>query len=417
MRKILMILLVLLAASVATAQDATGTPDAEPSPFMRALALIPDTALVREAAPLFSYADYAAALAARGIETPETLTAYLADREAYGPVFPALPLSGPENLQTYLLAGGEEYPQTVGFDFFEIAQGIQVGVPPGAGQILIGEFSADAVEAAYTARGYTIEREGETGLLLCPEAGCESGAQINFANRLMGNPFGGELGRSEPLFVDDGVLLNSPHFPLVEAMAAAYEGGESSLADAPEMQAVAAVLDGYPYVMSVMAVSPLSLGTIDLNFMDDDAKAQTLESITSALEAAPLAPYQIAAFASAADETNEYGLALLVYANADAAEQAAASIDQRLAGMHSFRMPTRTYAEILADSGTLEPSAVVTDESTGLSVVVLRASKPLPSNEPGDDGMVMGSHLIYRRLYEMINARDSSWLVWGSGAE
>src|SRR5690606_1972886 len=152
--------------------------DAEPSPFLRALSLIPDIAPVREATPLFSYADYHAALAARGIETPERFADFLADREAYGPLLPALPMSGPNNLLTYLAAGGAEYPETVGFDFFEIAQGIEIGVPPEHGQILIGDFSADAVEAAYTAREYSVEREGETGVLLCPEAGCDSGTQI-----------------------------------------------------------------------------------------------------------------------------------------------------------------------------------------------------------------------------------------------
>ena len=85
--------------------------------------------------------------------------------------------------------------------------------------------------------------------------------------------------------------------------------------------------------------------------------------------------------------------------------------------MSSFRQPSRTYAEILNDTGTLEPSVVVTDEETGLSVVVVRASKPLPSNEPGDTGLVMGSHLIYSRFYDMFVSRDNSWLVWGSGSE
>jgi hypothetical protein len=290
-------------------------------------------------------------------------------------------------------------------------------MPPGAGQILIGEFSADAVEAAYAARDYTVEREGDSGVLLCPAAGCDSGMQIDFRNRLMSNPFGGDLGRSEPLFVAEGVLLNSPHFPLVEAMADTYEGSGTSLADAPELQAVAGVLDDYPHVMSVMAVSPLSLGTIDLSFATEEAQVQLSEGIVSQLESMPLAPYQIAAFASTADETNEYGLALLVYADADAAQQAAASIDQRLAGMRSFRQPQRTYAEILNNVGTLEPSAVVTDEATGLSVVVVRISDALPLNEPDSMGLIPGSHVPYRRFYEMIISRDINWLIWGSGEE
>ena len=92
MRKHLIILLALFVLTLTSvAQDAA---EPEPLPFMRALSLIPDTALVREATPLFSYADYHAALAARGIERPERLVAFLDDREVYGPILPALPLSG-----------------------------------------------------------------------------------------------------------------------------------------------------------------------------------------------------------------------------------------------------------------------------------------------------------------------------------
>lgn len=417
MRKLLLSFLLMLALSLsAAAQDATDTPEGEPSPFLRALALIPDIAPVREAGLVFSYADYHAALAARDIERPETLAAFVEDRDAYGPILPALPMAGPANLITYLVAGGPDYPETVGFDFFEVAQAVEIGAPPQNGQILLGEFSADAVESAYIARDYVVERESENGVMLCPSAGCDSGAQIDFRSILPGNPFGGELGRTEPLFVDDGILLNSPYFPLVETMAATYEGSGASLADAPAFQAVDAVLGEYPYVTSVIAASPQMFGVLDLSFALGDAQAQLAEEITAQLEAAPLAPYQAAAFASTADNENEYGLALLVYADADAAQEAAAAIDARLESMQSVRV-RRSYADVLTDAGTLEPSAVVTDEATGLSVVVVRASKPLPSNEPGDDGMVMGSHLVYRRFYEMIISRDNHWLIWGGGEQ
>ena len=51
-----------------------------------------------------------------------------------------------------------------------------------------------------------------------------------------GNPFGGHLGRSEPIFVGDGVLLNSPIDTLVDAMVAAYQDSAPSLADTPEFR-------------------------------------------------------------------------------------------------------------------------------------------------------------------------------------
>jgi hypothetical protein len=230
---------------------------------------------------------------------------------------------------------------------------------------------------------------------------------------MRGNPFGGHLGRREPIFVGDGVLLNSPNDTLVEAMAAAYEGSESSLADAPDFQALANVLAEYPYVSAVMAVSPLSVSLLDPLAMTRDTEAA--EALLADLETMPLQPYQIAAFASVADGEREYGLALLVYVNAEAAQQAAASIDERLAALKSVRTQ-QTYADLLAETGTLEPAQVVADDATGLSAVVVRMTTPQPVNEEVD-GQIVASHRGYVRFLQMLVLRDTNWLAWSSSEE
>jgi hypothetical protein len=162
-----------------------------------------------------------------------------------------------------------------------------------------------------------------------------------------------------------------------------------------------------------MAVSPLSVSLLDPLAMTRDTEAA--EALLADLETMPLQPYQIAAFASVADGEREYGLALLVYVNAEAAQQAAASIDERLAALKSVRTQ-QTYADLLAETGTLEPAQVVSDDATGLSVVVVRVTTPQPVNEEVD-GQIVASHRGYVRFLQMLVSRDTNWLSWSSSEE
>lgn len=413
MRNLLLIpLLVLALTRSGAAQDAT--PDAAPSPFLQALALVPDTPLVRGADILFSYADYHAAFAARRAELPVRLANLLDDPAAYGAVTAALPLTGLLSLTKRFSAGGRRLPQTVGFDFFDIGRSVEIGAAPQTGQILLGNFSADAVEAAYTARGYGVERSGDSGILLCAETGCETGMQLDLDSIELGNPFNGDLGHREPGFVSDGVLLNSPHLPLLEAMTAAHEGRAASLADAPEVQALDAVLSAYPHVISVMALSPRSTGAVSVFTADEASRARLTDEITAVIEAMPLAPFQIAAVAAA--ETNEYGLAMLVYGDRNTAQAAAAVIGDRLSAMRSAFIPHEFYIDALSRSGTLEPPVVISHKSTGLSVIVLRISRPLPLNERDAWGQMPGSYIPYWHLHRMCAMGDKNWLIWNSSA-
>lgn len=407
--RILFVILFLIASSVAAAQD---SPDPDPTPFRRALSFIPDISADHDSVPLFSYADYDAALQARGIERPARLEDYLKNKDAYGPLTLALPSGGPMDLLTNLFAAGEDYPATIGIDFFEIGQGIQFGTPPTLGQILLGDFSKDAVAAAYTARDYAVEREIDDGILLCPADGCDSGTRMALKKRLLSNPFGGSLGRSEPLFAADDVLLNSAGYEVLKAMIDTYEG-RRSMANLREFQAIADVLDGYPFVMSVSAFSPFSLRVSDLRLVDSANRDEVMERLKAHTELAPLPLYSAFALASVADSENEYGLAMLVYSDEGTAQAAAAAIDERLTSIESIGVPGRTYADLLSEFGTLEPSAVIADASNRMFVVVVRVGQPIPANTPNDQGTILPSYLLYNRLVQMIFTRDSYWLLWG----
>jgi hypothetical protein len=364
---------------------------------------------VRNGPQMFSYADYHASLASRGLSVPENAARLLECDLKNEPAVRALGY-GAYNLLQYVWSEGANYPETIGFDFFQVAQAVEISTIPLASQILIGDFDPGLIEEAYTRRSYTVERQDEQGMLLCPFGDCSEGMASDPAKyRNLANPFGGMVGRNELLFVGDGVLLNSATIPEIEAMIDAYASGGPSLADDPAYQALANVLAGYPYVNVVLAYSPLAVGHLNAA-----ALARNPE-LAAGLEAHPISQYAAMAFASTSDGETETGLALLVYANADAAQEAAAAIDNRLAVLTSAETQ-QTYRELLGEVGTLEPTTVVTDEATGLSVVVVSVTKPQPSNE-AVDGEIAWSHRILVRFVRMVHDRDVHWLVWGSGEE
>jgi hypothetical protein len=317
--------------------------------------------------------------------------------------------AGMSDMSQTLWQGGPEFPGTIGLDFFQIAQTIEVGQPPTHGQILLGTFDAEAVIAAHQARGYTVEAGGEEGALLCPADGCESGQKVRPTERELSNPFGGRLGQMRPLFVGEGVIVVAGDYAVLQALigpltisarSPSDPDRERTLADLPEYQALANTLAANPLVPAVMVFAPADLQADPAP--DDDAQA--------VLDANPLPPFELFAVASTADTgaQTEDGLVLLVYQDAADAETAAASIDARLT-LSSAR-GDRVYSDIYGEFGTLEPAQVVTDEATGLSVVVLRARGERPPAED-EDGRTPLSHRAFMRFLQSVYMRDMLWLA------
>lgn len=405
MPRILLALLISLTFITASAQDA------EPTAFMRAMALVPISAAYANSG-FVSYADYHSGITARGFEIPENWAAFESGKTTF-PVL-VLPLGGPGELLSSLMVGGPEYETLLGFDFFDIAQAVEYGMPPPRGQILIGDVDPESVTSAYSARGYTADT-GDTGTLLCPESGCDRGFTIDLANRNPANPFGGNLGRNEFAFVADGLFLNSPDPVTLQSAVEAFGNPQNSLAALPEVQTVGRILAGYPFVNAVMLVDPLQLSLADpAALLAPGVPPDQLEAFLSGFSGEPLAPYALAALAATADDAGEYGLVLLTYDNADDAEAAADVIDTRLATMISMAT-NQPFSEVYGAVGTLEPAQVVHDETTGLSTVVVRlAGEPL-SRENTDETSIQSDRQYLRFVRGLMN-RDLNWLVWG-GAE
>lgn len=398
---VVVVILVML-SGLAGAQD---TPAEEPSAFFQMLSVIPDTPDIRGAIPVLSFADFHAALTARGIDVPANWAAV--EEDDLRLILFSLPPAGPANLLQTLAVGGPEYLSLLGFDFFDIGQAAEIGTPPPFGYILLGEIDPAAVAAAYEARSYTADTT-PSGVLLCPPAGCAEGFRLNLRERNPANPFGGNLGRSELAYVAEDILLNSPDDDLLAIMAATVSSDTPTLADAPEFQALDAALADFPYLSAVIAITPATLTDFDvINF----GTAEQIAQIEATMAENPLPPYLLASFASASDADAELGLALFVYPDAASAEAAAAAIDARMA-LPSNRLPV-PYAEVYGDVGTLEASRVFTDEATGLSVVILQITGELPALV-GEDGRPVMAHRPFQRIMQGVYARDALWLVVGA---
>lgn len=397
MKNVLLLFVLLALSLTTTAQDAPETP--EPSPFLQAMARVPDVPLIRDGAPIVSYGAYHEGIHARGGEVPDSVAAVRDSGDLSALI--ALPAAGPYNLRFHLGGFGIRYPTVVGFDYFQITHGIEAGRITTIAHILTGDFDPEAVIAAHAARGYTAEAWAN-GTLLCPPDGCETGTVQRLQETNPANPFGGHLGRSEPLYITETVLLNSPDFEMLQALIAVEEGGAPTLADDPAFQAVSNVLSQYPAVTMVLAFDAVHIAP-----RADDALI-----VPDVTDVAPLPATELAFFASAADDESEFALLVLVYPDADAGAAAAEAINLRLNAPIST--DGATYADYYEEVGTLEPAQAATDSATGIQMVVIRLVAPKPP-DLADDEDFTPSNMLLRRLMVGLNQSGIPWLIVNDG--
>lgn len=370
------------------------------SAFLDAMRYVPAESFLEETGNIATFADVQAGFAVTDTRMPASWAEIEPGSERS--VFRALPYGLASSVTTYLMIGGPLYPELLGLDFFDLSGTVEFGVPPNQALVLIGDIAPMQVSSAFSARGYRLE-----GGLLCPEAGCDTGRQPDISNREPGNPFGGDLGRSFPVFTSPGVLAGSASDVLARQMASSATGDLISLADLPEVRALDAVLSEMQHVLSVSIINPREFMTFDpLQVLGTDFDTDSATAVLEQLADVPLPAYSLVAFAATADESNEHGHVMLVYSDAGQAAAAAASLDERLHSFVSQRSQV-SYAETLSGNGfELAPATVVTEVADGLSVVLVSLSTSLSA---GDDAPFIG--LAYRSLINLLHTRDYLWLV------
>jgi hypothetical protein len=365
-----------------------------------------------------SYVDYLAVAEARpGALVPTSLAELLALEESGDPAaarwFAASMgiASGPGDLLTELLSEGPSWPTSVGFDFADIDRAIAFGAPPANGTVLLGDFDPSAIEAAYAARGYTTSAAGDRSLL-CSGNGCDAGLEIDLANRDTSVPFGGRLGRQEPLAISTAEILSSADMRTVEEMLAAIQGNGPSLAGSPSFVALAnAPDDDVMLIQATLLPGSLVVAVLDLAGMIG-ATPDEVKAILAEFEAlAPLPPPSAVAIVDGATPTEQVVTLALAYPDDADAAVAAEVVAERLRSVRSI-VRDAPLAELLDERGVTSVQSDVRPAGPDMdaaAIVELRA--PLAGDEPTDSGRLAPSSALYRLFVDLVFTRDLLWLA------
>jgi hypothetical protein len=285
---------------------------------------------------------------------------------------------------------GPEWPAVVGFDFFDVDRLLSFGVPPEDAIVLGGRFEPAAIVAAHEARGFSGTDQGET-TLICSEAGCDEGFAMDMAGREPADPFGGMMGRKQPLVVSGDALLSSASFEVITAMQAAADGSAGSLAEAPEViAAVAALTDDAILRQAALASRDLIGGT-------------------GSADAPALPPYDMLLFADTATSTEQIAHVVLVYPSIEDANAAAEALPLRMAEVGaggrsgSIRTQLENAGLTAADISVLEAP-----DGVGATVDVALHAPLAGADETSMDSPSSG---LYARLISNLAVLDAGWLV------
>jgi hypothetical protein len=396
-----------------TAPTFAQTNESEP-PLLRLLAKIPDTAGARS---YFSYVDYRALLASRpGVpeitswEQFSTLMNSKSDANRLTMATLYGIQSGPSFFSQYLMLAGD-MPKVVGFDDFTIERAVEFGNPPEQGDVLEGNFDAKAVTAAHETRDY-VSRDSNGLILLCPAAGCDTGMRQNLIQRDEANPFGGNLGRSQPVLVGDRLVASSPSIDVVNAIAGAVADPSTSLADQPDYMAAAEAITANGTLIQSYFINPMDVGSATGAIPIARMSEAQIKEIQERLQAdfVPVPAYNLVVLADTATDNEQQALIALVYTTEDQAKAAAELFPKHLQDYTSL-VAQKPMSDLLSDRGvTSVDTTVIAGKDRSVLVITLHA--PLPSNKIAEgETQLQASSLVYSLLVRAYMQRDLGWLA------
>jgi hypothetical protein len=303
----------------------------------------------------------------------------------------------------------DEMSQVTGIDWFDMDQILYFGLPPSIGYILAGDFDADAITSAYTAQDGYEETEINGVPAICSEEGCDAGQQTELRSRNPANPFGGDLGRREPLALLPGFLVNSSDLPTVESILDTAQGAQPSLLDNDDYRLTAeAITQGEGELIQAMFLNPASVNTyMALPFATPEAGAESPMAGYGELPS-----YLLAALADRQEGDEQVVLITLVYADEETAQAGGEELAARL---RTFSPPSRESSEpaIAERGGVVDDPIVYTGEDSRHAVAVVAVRSPAPGTEP-DDTSPSGFRdpgLVFRLLVQSVYARELLPLV------
>jgi hypothetical protein len=386
------------------------------NPLLQMLARIPDSPSARE---YLTYVDYRALIAARPgapvITSSQQLAALVDSKSKDGRLVMAALYglkSGPTFFANAVLPAGSKSQEVVGFDLFAIQRAAEFGKPPDLGDVLEGDFDAQAVTAAHEKRGYTAtDVNGLT--LLCPAAGCDSGLQLDMSQINNANPFGGNIGRNQPVLVGDKLIASAPTSDTINAIASATAGKSPTLAEQVDYHAAAEAISANGTLIQTYFINPMDIGSASNDILNSRLSPDQIKTRMSQLQAdfVPMPAYNLIALADSATDSEQQAMVALVYTTQADAQAAAALFPKHLQDYKSLAIQ-KPMNEVLQDRGVTAVEASVYPASTNRYVTVVRLHAPLPSNAiPANETMPQASSLVYTLLVRAYMSRDLGWLA------
>lgn len=389
-----MILITLMLSSLLLPLSLSAQDDPAEHPLFAMLAQVPALASIpTDDRPIIeiSYADYRAAEQARpGVPSPESWAAFESEENTDLWIANITRItSGWPNLNIVSRAG-PDMPEVMGFDFFDIDRTMAFGSPPAQGFIFGGDFDAEAIAAAHTARDYT-QTDVEGIAVWCGPVGCENGTKVNPADRNLANIFGGDLGRQQPFALVPGYILQSAGWGVLNAMIDAHQGEIDSLLALNEYRAIAeAITEPQDDTLDLLVQVQFMLAT---NLVGDPM-GPDLTPITE--DYGTLPPYSLAAMADRQEGDFQVAMLAVAYLTEEDAAQAAEELTRRLAGFPAnVEAPDTPLIEAETIGGSVDEGRVYYSESADRWVALASIRYPLPT-ERDENGRLVQSGLAYR---------------------
>lgn len=376
------------------------------------LSFVPDTSEVRQTK--ISYVDFRAMELARsgsGVQIPESWNELIESNGAdLNSLYMSI-ISGITPSQLILRgfpSGIEDWKQTVGFDFFDVNQILSYGEATQHTDILIGDFDFDAVGRALSSLNYTFEQRDEF-LLWCGDDGCKGSAETDIQNANLGFPFGGSLGRNQPILTFENAIASSVLLPdlllLQDVVANVYD----SLIDNPSYFVATTAIDPSYQLAQALFVHPDLVLWEERHFrLVDDISPENYEFLTTVA----LPEYDLLMIADLASATEQVVYLILVYDNIEDADLAASLIPNRIDTMRSS-LNRQTYINLFERLGAYEiDTSSMFNENTNKAVATLKIyATPVSSMPEGAFSRFNISSPIYRMIVDMLNQRDFEWLA------
>lgn len=295
----------------------------------------------------------------------------------------------------------------IGIDYFDIDQELSYGMPPTGALILQGEFDTDAVQNAFSNRNY----QPMDDLLWCLAGDCTTGQNTDFQTIDHANPFGGELGRNQPIVIDDNWIASSTtpqqlgYTPTGEPLAF------NSLGEMPDVIDAVNAVNSLGILIQASLWDGARIGSftdmgslLDPNVDQDALTVDTLEGI---------ARYSLVVLGDVVTDDEQIAVVAFTFDSPESAEASLQEMVNRLETLSSHR--GQPFIEAIEQRLATVSTQIIAGDVYSVGLVLFSTPKITyeqlldPDLSPAE---VTAPSLLYNWLISQIIQQDLIWMAY-----